>query len=785
MSQEHARVEKLNDTNYETWKIQVQSALQLKRLWKYVKCELKGVENEEGNEDALAYMRLSVCPPQLRHLKDAATAHEGWEKVKKVHKKAGPAYEMQLFRKLNEKCEDVGKIAVHVEKFLAAADEIRSCGAEIGESVLGYMLLNGLPKSFEYFEVAMTTREKAPSLSELKNKIEDEIHRQNLAPKTASLEVKAEEDSVPVEAENNVWLARNRNWKGENRNYNCYNCLKPGHFARDCREKIKRSLLATGSGVKTSKEQWVVDSGATNHCVSAESQLKSQVKIIDETIEVADGRSVTVNKSGTAVIEAKTGNVCVKSAIHLPGLKSNLLSVSKATDTGHCVVFKGQGASVIKPTGPIIIPGPVIVTARKERGLYIVNERNNNNAALSVQNKNNNNTVLWHRRWGHINYGSLYRMANQNYVKGMEGIDKRPESDCVICLKNKICEEPYPSAAVNSVNGILDRVHSDICGPFRTKSLCGALYFATFIDEHSRFCKVYALKSRADIGSAFKNFKTFVEKQTGRAVRCIRTDNAKEYVGGQFAEIVRECGIKHETSVARCPQQNGIAERKNRTLVEMARCLIDEAQLPEQLWAEAIQTANYLRNRSETRAVKGVSPFEKFWGIKPSVGHLRVFGCEVVSLNKEPNRNKLKPKGKVCRFIGYSSSQKGYRILDENNRIFISRNVRFVDEAPFDERESEEVVVDVSPATSIQPGSVEAPEGGEQSQGERYPLRSRIKAAAEAKAKEEQQIKRAEPSDEETDEDQNAPVLKADESTVVKEPETFEEARSGPFRKWW
>lgn len=249
-----------------------------------------------------------------------------------------------------------------------------------------------------------------------------------------------------------------------------------------------------------------------------------------------------------------------------------------------------------------------------------------------------------------------------------------------MCHVNKISELPYPDRATKSVEEILDRVDSNICGPFRTKALCGAIYFATFIDEKSRFCRVVPLRARSEIGDAFADYKAFVEKQTGRLIKSVRTDNAAEYVGGVFAKIVRESGIMHQTSVARCPQQNGIAERKNRTLVEMARCMLNESGLPDSVWVEAIQTANYIRNRCDTSALNNVTPFEAFWGIKPSVSHLQVFGSKMVSLNKVQNKNKLHEKGEVCKIVGYSSSQKGYRLIDNRLRVFINRNVRFLEE---------------------------------------------------------------------------------------------------------
>lgn len=155
-------------------------------------------------------------------------------------------------------------------------------------------------------------------------------------------------------------------------------------------------------------------------------------------------------------------------------------------------------------------------------------------------------TDVWHRRFGHLNFKSLYHMQNANVVKGLDGIHLK-ENDCKVCLTNKMSETKYPNVE-NPAKEILERVHSDICGPFRTASLCGAKYLCSFIDEKSRMVKVYPLKSRDGAAAAFGDYKTFVENQSGRKIKCVRTDNAPEYVGGEFARIVKESGTLHQRS---------------------------------------------------------------------------------------------------------------------------------------------------------------------------------------------------------------------------------------------
>ena len=179
---------------------------------------------------------------------------------------------------------------------------------------------------------------------------------------------------------------------------------------------------------------------------------------------------------------------------------------------------------------------------------------------------------------------------------------------------------------------------------------------------------------------AFKEFKIFVEKQTGRNIKSIQTDNGREYVNREFDEFLKKNGIAHRLTVTHTPQQNGIAERKNRTLVEMARCLLIQSNLSPSFWGEAINTANYIRNRCPTNSLNGKTPFEMWTGKIPYVGYFREFGCPVYSLNREPNKKKFEERSKKGIFIGYDEKSKAYRIwLPKERRIDISRDVKFLD----------------------------------------------------------------------------------------------------------
>ena len=188
-------------------------------------------------------------------------------------------------------------------------------------------------------------------------------------------------------------------------------------------------------------------------------------------------------------------------------------------------------------------------------------------------------------------------MKNTEMVYGITFASKTNEIGCEICAKCKIQALPFKRSETRETQ-VLGLIHSDICGPMNTESLGGAKYFVTFIDDYSRFTETAMLRNRSDALQAFMNFKKKVESGTGQRIKKLRTDNEKEYLSNDFNKLLKEDGVSRQLTVEYTPQQNGVAERANRTLVEMARCIMLEADLPESLWAEAVNTATFLRNRS-------------------------------------------------------------------------------------------------------------------------------------------------------------------------------------------
>ena len=177
------------------------------------------------------------------------------------------------------------------------------------------------------------------------------------------------------------------------------------------------------------------------------------------------------------------------------------------------------------------------------------------------------------------------------------GLQNIPENFlCEACVKGKQQRLPFQKEG-SRVDKVLKLLHLDLCGPMETTSVGGSRYFFTLIDDHSRKVFVFFLQQKSEVKSTFESFKKLIENQTDQKIKILRTDNGKEYVNHNLKSFLDLHGIRHQTTIQYTPEQNGLAERMNRTIVEKARSMLIDANLPTNFWAEAISTAVYLINR--------------------------------------------------------------------------------------------------------------------------------------------------------------------------------------------
>ncbi|GJZ84551.1 retrovirus-related pol polyprotein from transposon TNT 1-94 [Tanacetum coccineum] len=232
---------------------------------------------------------------------------------------------------------------------------------------------------------------------------------------------------------------------------------------------------------------------------------------------------------------------------------------------------------------------------------------------------------------------------------------------CPSCEQGKSKRASHPPKPVPNSKQRLHLLHMDLCGPMRIASINGKRYVLVIVDDYSRYTWVHFLRSKDEAPEVIKTFLKRITVLLQSPVIIIRTDNGTEFKNQILKEYFDSVGISHQASSVRTPQQNGVVERRNRTLVEAARTMLIFSRAPLFLWAEAIATACYTQNRSIIHRRFNKTPYELINGRKPDISFLHVFGALCYPKNDREDIGKLGAKGDIDFFIGYSADSCAYK----------------------------------------------------------------------------------------------------------------------------
>ena len=294
---------------------------------------------------------------------------------------------------------------------------------------------------------------------------------------------------------------------------------------------------------------------------------------------------------------------------------------------------------------------------------------------------------LWHRRFGHLNCQDILKINKFKAVHGLHLNDVKKPLICEGCIFGKLHRSKFPTGCGRAEN-IGDLIHSDVGGPLHVPTPEGHRFFVIFKDDNSSYTVVKLMKTKNEAGTHFMEFAEMMKTQTGRPIKILRTDQGTDILGGNFSEYKKRTGLIHQTTARYTPQQNSRSERTMRTVVEAVRSGLytndNSNQLPcnirnevRELWGEFLLSIVYIFNRTLTSHTE-VTPFEKLFGKKPSVAHLRVLGCRAYAHVPDQLRKKLDPKGEACWMVGYGENQKAWRLWNPVERkIIVSRDVTF------------------------------------------------------------------------------------------------------------
>ncbi|GKB37264.1 retrovirus-related pol polyprotein from transposon TNT 1-94 [Tanacetum coccineum] len=361
------------------------------------------------------------------------------------------------------------------------------------------------------------------------------------------------------------------------------------------------------------------------------------------------------------------GNVTISRVYYVEGLGHNLFSVGQFCDSNLEVAFR-QHTCFIRN-----LEGVDLLTGSRGDNLYTLSLGNMmaSSPICLLSKASKTKSWLWHRRLSHLNFGSINHLARHGLVRGLPKLKFEKDHLCSACALGKSSKKPHKPKSEDTNQEKLYLLHMDLCGPMRVASVSGKKYILVIVDDYSRFTWVKCLRSKDEAPAFIINFLKMIQVRLKETVRRIRTDNGTEFVNQTLREYYEKVGISHETSVARSPQQNGVVERRNRTLIEAARTMLIYAKAPLFLWAEAVATACYTQNRSMIRRRHGKTPYELLHDKPPDLSYLHVFGALCYPTNDSENLGKLQPKADIGIFIGYAPTKKAFRIYNRRTRRII------------------------------------------------------------------------------------------------------------------
>ncbi|UYV73744.1 hypothetical protein LAZ67_11000678, partial [Cordylochernes scorpioides] len=654
------KIELFTNSNYAIWSIKIEALLDSRDIFDDVINNPKPTKDDKNgdafnewtkkNKQALGIIILSLSSDQAIAYKGIKNAQELWNAIKLRYEGEAEDKSMNLMLELTRLKK---KYDESIEGYLTRSQGISRQLIEMGKAITDKKIiryiLEGLPDKYNNVITSILANRNMDFNGMRQNLLDFEKRN----PERRQEHVKVYKTS-----------------SNQNKVKTCFCCGKTGHFQKDCwfknRNKVEhqktkqfptkrftknheekanitkehipnkdKQEFALTAGIEQRKmvNEWQLDSACTSHMSCDNSWMINEKDEVRQVNLAETGRSINSISRGDikAVTELDDGqhnNFKLEDVLFVPQLNGNLMSVPSLVKRGNSVTLNQEGAFIYTPDGQLICKGEFEEDMFTISLIHELRQDDSNEKCFKID---KDSRILWHKRLGHINDDYMSRMKRDGMVRGL--LDLRGEVGiCQACITGKMPRTPFQ---------------------------------ATY-DE------------TAKASNKLKDLINSMENELDKKVKRIRTGNGFEFINRSLEEYFKTKGIKHEKTCNYSPRSNGIAERANRTLLDKARTLLSDGGLPVQFWAEAISTAEYLHNITPNKTQNQETPMELWNGQKPTVKHLKVFGCLAFYKVNANQRHKLQPKAAKGIFIGYSRERKAYRIYDANQcRLHETRDVKF------------------------------------------------------------------------------------------------------------
>ncbi|GJX23727.1 retrovirus-related pol polyprotein from transposon TNT 1-94 [Tanacetum coccineum] len=687
-------IEKFNGNNFSLWKLKMKAILRKDKCLAAIGERPAEVTDDskwdEMDVNAIANLHLTLADGVLSSIDEKKTAKDIWDHLARLYEARSLHNRIFLKRKLYALRK--------IESTSVTEHSLR----DSYDKVIINLTNNCITDCLVFDDVAASVLEE-------ENRRNNREDRQTSSRQVEALAVTRGRSMEPRSSGSHN---HGKSEKGKKKNkFKCFKCGKPGHFKKDCRgsntsnpqgnvastsddgNALCCEAAVANEGRKKFADVWLFDTGATFH-MTARREWFHQYKPISGggSVYSCNDHELKIIGIGSVMVKMHDGTVrTIRDVRHVEGLKKNLLSLGQLDDLGCKVEIQDKIMKIIKGALVLMRGEKVAANLYQLKG-EIIEEAE---ASVASHSPSHRVAVSWHQKLGHMSEQGMKILVKRKLIPGLTKVSLPFCEYCVISKQHRLKFKASNSRSVS----VLELVHSDVWQA-PVQSLGGAKYFVSFIDDYSRRCWVYPIKKKSDVFEVFKVYKARVELDSGTKIKCLRTDNGGEYIGDEFDLFCRQDGIKRRFTTAYTPQQNGVAERMNRTLLERARTMLETASLGKSFWAEAVNTACYVINRSPSTAVELKTPIEMWTGKPVNYSDLHIFGSPVYVMYNSQETTKLDPKSRKCLFLGYADGVKGYRLWDPTaHKVVVSRDVVFIEDKI---QENEEGVSTTRKNTTIQ-----------------------------------------------------------------------------------
>jgi transposase InsO family protein len=357
-------------------------------------------------------------------------------------------------------------------------------------------------------------------------------------------------------------------------------------------------------------------------------------------------------------------------------LRYNLLSISQLCDADLSLLFHNSDSHVLDSSGKRVYG------ISRIGNVFQADFSSAQSSLRCLISQSSSELWKWHRRLGPLSFDLLCRLNGLGLLRGLPLLKFENDLVCAPCRHGKMIATSHSLVNTMMTEYPEQLLHMDTIGPSRVRSIGGKWYVLVIIDDYSRYSWVFFLESKDEVFEHFRSMVLRLNNEHPTCLKVIRSDNGTEFRNASFDEFCLEHGIDQQFFAPRIPQQNRVVERKNRTLVEMARMMFDDHRTPRCFWADAISTACYISNQIFLLSILHLTPFQLRFGRKPSISHFRPFRCKCFVL-KCGNLDKFESRSFDGILLGYTSHGISYRVYNfETNTVVESCDVTFDETAP-------------------------------------------------------------------------------------------------------